>query len=377
MSVIGAAFFLFPGEVSAQEGIIPQCAWAAGETYGLGAFTLLAINVLKFIWGILGSLALVMFVWGGFLWLTARGEENQIKQGWDTLVNAAIGLLIVLGSWLIINTIILSLTTPGDWSKVARVFSKDWSELVRGDICVNVAASVKSWGMGKAASGSAATGGGDGVCCLESNLGAVFNKGVNEDRCKQLLIKLANNGASRQPTAYYCPSSVDESVCGNKEIRGGARYNPDDKTGEYWRMNCSSGQVVYSIINKGDVCADDKKICREPYVCLPTGGGKKCVDENEQGKCVLVVSATLGSETKKIVATFDTGTKRDDCKGKTYPNTTITMNSQSWTITGVEYIQWCEQDASDGSVWSSDSSPGINAVEKEFGRWGRTCVSVK
>lgn len=150
---VGAGVFLFGASVSAQplqlfgRAVGLDCNWAAGETFGLGAFTKLALNVLKFIWGILGSLALVMFVWGGFLWLTARGEENQIKQGWDTLINAVIGLLIVLGSWLIINTIILALTDPGNWTHVAQVFNEDWTNRVEGDICVKVAAHVKSTGI--------------------------------------------------------------------------------------------------------------------------------------------------------------------------------------------------------------------------------------
>lgn len=151
---VGAGVFLFAGDASAQlsdivGGLLPKCNWAGdpsrgilAETYGLGAFVELAVNILKLIWGILGSLAIVMFVWGGFLWLTARGEENQIKQGWDTLINAVIGVLIVLGSWVIINTIILALTNPGSWN-VAKVFSgaaeKEWTQLVAGDVCIKVA----------------------------------------------------------------------------------------------------------------------------------------------------------------------------------------------------------------------------------------------
>lgn len=144
----GAGMVLFAGVASAQldlikEGIVPTCDWEGDANYalGLGAFVFLARDILHLIWGILGSLALIMFVWGGFLWLTARGEEQQIKQGWDTLINAVIGLVIVLGSWVIINTIILSLTSsnPGSWD-VGKLFGDTaWTELAKGTKCVTIA----------------------------------------------------------------------------------------------------------------------------------------------------------------------------------------------------------------------------------------------
>lgn len=382
--VIGAGVFLFLFSAPAfagplddiREGIIPKCNWVAGETYGLGAFTQLALNVLKLIWGILGSLALVMFVWGGFLWLTARGEENQIKQGWDTLINAVIGLLIVLGSWLIINTIILALTDPGNWNNVAQVFNEDWTNRVKGDICVRVGAHVKSTGIARGAVGSAATGKGDGVCCLESTFGATFNKRVNEDRCKQLVLQVANSGAQRAK-AHYCPSTEDEKVCGDIQVLGGARYSPDDRSGEYWSMKCTSGQHTYIVADKGELCASTDTICKDPYKCFMSGTGKKCIDENEKGKCIVVVVAKLNSDVKKIVVSWENDKTRSDCARATYSNTTIAYNSQNWSVVGIDDIRWCEKDASDGSVWSTDSSSGTNAVNKEFGRWGMTCVSVK
>lgn len=49
--------------------------------------------------GFLGSLALLMFVYGGFLWMTSRGDANQIKKGTGTLLWAAIGIVFVFSSY--------------------------------------------------------------------------------------------------------------------------------------------------------------------------------------------------------------------------------------------------------------------------------------
>ncbi|MBI2644634.1 TrbC/VirB2 family protein [Candidatus Uhrbacteria bacterium] len=58
-------------------------------------------RIIKAILGIVGSFALFMFVWGGVLWLTAAGQEQRIKQGWNTMVWAAIGMAVIFGAYAI------------------------------------------------------------------------------------------------------------------------------------------------------------------------------------------------------------------------------------------------------------------------------------
>jgi hypothetical protein len=66
----------------------------------------LATRILRILLGVVGSLGLLMFVWGGFLWLTAAGEERRIKQGWNTMVWAAIGMAAIFGAYVITKFII-------------------------------------------------------------------------------------------------------------------------------------------------------------------------------------------------------------------------------------------------------------------------------
>ncbi len=147
-SILAVVFsFLFVAPVSAAllcgPIVPPDCP--AGSTFGLPAFIELALNILRFIWCIVGSLMLAMFVWGGFLWLTAGGEEGRVKSGWTTLTNAVIGLVIVLSSWVIINTIILSFTSPGQF-QVAKLFgTTDWTDIVGGERCVSLAVQTKGY----------------------------------------------------------------------------------------------------------------------------------------------------------------------------------------------------------------------------------------
>ena len=53
--------------------------------------------------GIIGTISLVMFVYAGFLILTASGKAGQIQKGQQTMVWASLGILIVFASYAILK----------------------------------------------------------------------------------------------------------------------------------------------------------------------------------------------------------------------------------------------------------------------------------
>jgi hypothetical protein len=71
--------------------------------YAVEDFTALAILISKWILGIVGSLSLFMFVYGGIMFLISAGSSDKIGQARKILVAAVIGLIIVFSSWLIIK----------------------------------------------------------------------------------------------------------------------------------------------------------------------------------------------------------------------------------------------------------------------------------
>ena len=58
-------------------------------------------RVVKGAFGLAGSIALLIFIWGGFLWVTAHGDEKQVKSGWDTVTWGALGIIVIFGSYMI------------------------------------------------------------------------------------------------------------------------------------------------------------------------------------------------------------------------------------------------------------------------------------
>lgn len=69
--------------------------------------------IIKSILGFVGGLALVMMVWGGFQWLTSAGNPEKVKKGSHTMVWAIIGLILVLGSYLLVGTVLNFLAGAG------------------------------------------------------------------------------------------------------------------------------------------------------------------------------------------------------------------------------------------------------------------------
>lgn len=63
-------------------------------------------DVIKYVLGIMGSLTLCAFVFGGYMWLTSAGNPEKVKTGSQTFLYATIGLFIIFGAYAILNTIL-------------------------------------------------------------------------------------------------------------------------------------------------------------------------------------------------------------------------------------------------------------------------------
>ncbi|HOY56429.1 MAG TPA: pilin [bacterium] len=67
-------------------------------------------KIIKLIMGLVGIISLVMFIYAGFLWLTAQGKPDAVKKGRDTMLWAVVGLVVIFSSYIILNYIFKILT---------------------------------------------------------------------------------------------------------------------------------------------------------------------------------------------------------------------------------------------------------------------------
>lgn len=92
-------FFVLINPVLALETGVAEVS----DTIELGSADIRVIvaRIINVFLGILGVIALVLVIYGGFLWMTAGGSPEQVEKAKKVLINATIGLAIILASWAI------------------------------------------------------------------------------------------------------------------------------------------------------------------------------------------------------------------------------------------------------------------------------------
>lgn len=62
---------------------------------------------------VIGVLFFILSVYGGFLWMTARGNEQEVTKGKNTLIAAIIGVIIVMASYAVTSLVLRSTRSTG------------------------------------------------------------------------------------------------------------------------------------------------------------------------------------------------------------------------------------------------------------------------
>lgn len=63
-------------------------------------------TILNSVLSLVGVVFLVLIVWGGFLWMTARGNDQQVEKSKQLITSAVIGLIIIAGGYAITNFVL-------------------------------------------------------------------------------------------------------------------------------------------------------------------------------------------------------------------------------------------------------------------------------
>lgn len=82
----------------------PQAVSTA--TGGQGSARQLALTIVNFFLTFLGLIAVVMIIYGGFLYVTAAGNQEKIESAKKIIMYAVIGIVVILLSFAIVNTVL-------------------------------------------------------------------------------------------------------------------------------------------------------------------------------------------------------------------------------------------------------------------------------
>ncbi len=66
-------------------------------------------KIISAVLGVIGSIALLMVIYGGFTWMLAAGSSEKIKKGRDIIVWAILGLVVIFTSYALVRFVITSI----------------------------------------------------------------------------------------------------------------------------------------------------------------------------------------------------------------------------------------------------------------------------
>ena len=75
-----------------------------GSQVGLGNADLkeTVLNIIRLVLGLMTLIAVVLIIYGGFVWLTAAGNEENVEKAKKIISAAVIGLIVILLAWAIV-----------------------------------------------------------------------------------------------------------------------------------------------------------------------------------------------------------------------------------------------------------------------------------
>lgn len=68
-------------------------------------------NIIQILLGFLGILAVILILYAGFLWMTAGGDSSKVDKAKQYIINATIGIVIILGAYILTSFIIDTIQT--------------------------------------------------------------------------------------------------------------------------------------------------------------------------------------------------------------------------------------------------------------------------
>lgn len=122
LGILASLSFLFllfvAGSQALAQGFSDPLGVQYGAATGLSATDprLIVAYIIRAAMGLLGILTLVIIVYGGFLWMTAGGNEEQTTKAKSWIFSGVIGLIIILASYSIASFVIdqlVAATTQG------------------------------------------------------------------------------------------------------------------------------------------------------------------------------------------------------------------------------------------------------------------------
>lgn len=209
--IIFLAVLIIPTISSAQGPIIndKDPKYEYGQ-YGLNDMLSIATWAAKWILGIVGSLTLLMFVYGGFILLTSAGSNEKVGEAKKIITAAVIGLIIVFSSAMIIRFVSTSLGLSWSGEKLETASSQNTGGVIKAtdSTCANY----------KLSSGE--TAGSSGFSCVDSNNAGYCLNGLCPGESN---IKCCAPKCETKHPGWTCTTDTDGKTCVDYLCKGAGK----------------------------------------------------------------------------------------------------------------------------------------------------------
>ncbi|HNW55904.1 MAG TPA: hypothetical protein PKN62_02400 [bacterium] len=117
LTIFGLLFTNFIPAQAASSTMMDNLETVGGQSYDstTGESTLIdnIATLIKTALGLLGFIFVVLAIYAGFLWMTAGGNETNIKKAKSIMTNAVIGLIIIVSAYAVTWFIFANLPGTG------------------------------------------------------------------------------------------------------------------------------------------------------------------------------------------------------------------------------------------------------------------------
>jgi len=100
---------------------LPMAARAQDDPFGVNELNSIELGtkdlpetiagVVNIVLGFLGILSTIIILLGGFKWMTSQGSSDKVNEAKDLIINATIGLVIVVISYAIVRWVLDALVS--------------------------------------------------------------------------------------------------------------------------------------------------------------------------------------------------------------------------------------------------------------------------
>ena len=200
------------------------------QGYGTCELVELVNNVIAFLFTIASLIAVIVFVYAGFLLVSSRGNVAQIEKAKGLFSNAIIGFIIMLSAFLIVNTI-MSMLLGSDspvlnWKKIECSYANEPGEATFG---IDLSSNEYEVSVGDGSTVTVTTGTGKDVqatACDDSQMVTTNFLGGSvriHENFIQSVKRIDQRWRAKGGQSFYKVTSIGGYVC--RKIRGSGKMS--------------------------------------------------------------------------------------------------------------------------------------------------------